>query len=103
MVSFGSRFRDEYDTVDVRHILFMIDDSTLDTESETYESDLQTLKDETKAKAEDLLAQWKEGEATEDSFAALANEYSEDSGSNTNGGLYTQVYQGQMVTEFNDW
>lgn len=26
VVSFGSRFRDEYDTVDVRHILFMIDE-----------------------------------------------------------------------------
>ena len=29
--------------------------------------------------------------------------YSADTGSNTNGGLYTEVYQGQMVTEFNDW
>ena len=103
VVSFGSRFRDEYDTVNVRHILFTIDDSALDTESETYESDLQTLKDETMAKAEDMLAQWKDGEATEDSFAALANEYSEDPGSNTTGGLYSQVAKGQMVTEFNDW
>ena len=33
----------------------------------------------------------------------MANEYSEDTGSNTSGGLYTQVYKGQMVTEFNDW
>ena len=87
----------------VRHILLQIDDSALDTESETYEADLQTLKDETMAKAEDLLAQWKAGEATEDSFAAMANEYSEDPGSNTTGGLYSQVAKGQMVTEFNDW
>ena len=41
--------------------------------------------------------------ATEDSFAALANELSADAGSNTNGGLYTKIYKNQMVTEFNDW
>ncbi|MDE5792432.1 MAG: peptidyl-prolyl cis-trans isomerase, partial [Oscillospiraceae bacterium] len=28
---------------------------------------------------------------------------SEDPGSNTNGGLYENVYVGQMVTAFNDW
>ena len=56
-----------------------------------------------KQKAEDLLAQWKAGDATEDSFAELANENSADSGSNTNGGLYSQVHQGQMVDAFNDW
>ena len=49
------------------------------------------------------MAQWKAGEATEDSFAALANELSADDGSNTNGGLYTKIYKNQMVTEFNDW
>ena len=52
---------------------------------------------------EDALAQWKAGDATEDSFAAMANELSEDGGSNTNGGLYTKVLKGQMVTEFNNW
>ncbi len=43
------------------------------------------------------------GRHTEDSFAELANELSADTGSNTKGGLYTEVYKGQMVTEFNDW
>ena len=103
VVSFGNRFRDEYNTVDVRHILLKIDDSALDTSAETYDADLQALKDETLAKAEDLLAQWKSGDATEESFAALANETSEDGGSNTTGGLYKQFPKGQMVAEFNDW
>ena len=58
---------------------------------------------EAEQKAQDILAEWESGDATEDSFAALANEYSEDPGSNTTGGLYEQVYQGQMMTEFNDW
>lgn len=103
VVAFHDRFRDEYSTVAVRHILLTVDDSALDTESDTYETDLQALKDETKAQAEELLAQWKAGDATEDSFAALANEKSADSGSNTNGGLYSQFPKNYMVPEFNDW
>ena len=66
-------------------------------------SAVQAKKDAAKQKAEDLLAQWKAGDATEDSFAQLANENSTDTGSNTNGGLYTEVYQDQMVEAFNDW
>lgn len=100
---FHSAGRQDYATKDVRHILFMVNKSDLDSTSETYDADLQARQDEAKAKAEDALAQWKAGDATEDSFAALANELSEDGGSNTNGGLYTEIYKGQMVTEFNDW
>ena len=40
---------------------------------------------------------------TEESFAELAKEHSEDEGSKENGGLYENVTRGQMVTEFNDW
>ena len=53
-----------------------------------------------KARAEEIYAEWKAGDATEESFAALAEEYSEDTGSNTNGGLYDSVRKGQMVEEF---
>ena len=100
---FHSAGRQEYASRDVRHILFRADTTGLDSKSETYEADLQAAKDAAKAKAEDALAQWKAGDATEDSFAAMANELSEDGGSNTNGGLYTKVLKGQMVTEFNNW
>lgn len=100
---FHSAGRQDYATKDVRHILFMVNKNDLDSTSESYDADLQARQDEAKAKAEDALAQWKAGDATEDSFAALANELSEDGGSNTNGGLYTEIYKGQMVTEFNDW
>lgn len=103
VVEFSNRHREDYNTVDVRHILVTVNEADLDAESETYEADLQSRKDEAKAKAEELLAQWQSGEATEDSFAALANESSEDGGSNTNGGLYSGFPQGQMVPEFNDW
>lgn len=100
---FHSKSRFEYNTVDVRHILVNVDESGLDSASETYESDLQARKDAARAEAEDILAQWQSGEATEDSFAALANEKSGDGGSNTKGGLYTQFPMGYMVQEFNDW
>ena len=100
---FHSRAREDYNTVAVRHVLVNVDETGLDAESETYEADLQTRKDEAKAKAEELLAQWQSGAATEDSFAELANAESGDGGSNTNGGLYSQFPKGQMVQEFNDW
>lgn len=103
VVVFHSVGRQEYATVDVRHILFKVDTDELDSESETYEDDLQAAKDAAKQEAEDALAQWKAGDATEDSFAALAVEFSEDSGSASEGGLYTQVYKDQMVDAFNDW
>lgn len=80
--------RDTSKTVDVRHILL--------TES-TYGSD-----DAARAKAEEVLAAWRSGEATADSFGALAQQYTEDS-NGSSGGLYEGVTEGQMVTEFNDW
>jgi parvulin-like peptidyl-prolyl isomerase len=100
---FNSRGRNDYNTVNVRHILFKVDTSSLDSSSDTYQADVAKLQDEAKAKAEDVLNQWKSGAATEDSFAELANANSEDTGSNTTGGLYTQIYKDQMVSEFNDW
>lgn len=103
LVVFHSIGREEYNTVDVRHILFRVDSSSLDKDSETYDADLQALKDGAKAKAEDALAQWQANGGTEDAFAALANELSDDGGSNTKGGLYTKITKGQMVAEFNDW
>jgi len=53
--------------------------------------------------AEQILQQWKDGEQTEDAFAALATELSIDEGSAANGGLYENIVPGQMVDAFNDW
>ena len=103
LLIFHSRSRNEYNTVDVRHILFKVDTSSLDSKADDYEAKLEELKAGKKQEAENALQAWKDGDATEESFAALANKLSEDPGSNTNGGLYKQVYKGQMVSEFNDW
>ena len=103
VVLFHSRGRNDYNTVDVRHILFKVDTTGLDSKAEDYQAKLEELKAGKKQEAENALQAWKAGDATEESFAALANKLSEDPGSNTNGGLYKQVYKGQMVSEFNDW
>ena len=55
------------------------------------------------AEAARILEEWKAGEATEDTFSEAAQAYSTDTGSASYGGLYEDVYPGQMVTEFNDW
>lgn len=81
--------RDEYNTANVRHILVHINDNVTEEDA--------------KAKAEEIFAEWQNGEHTEEAFAALANKYSDDTGSNTNGGLYENVYPGEMVTAFDEW
>ena len=47
--------------------------------------------------------EWLNGEASEESFAALAAEKSDDPGSVATGGLYEDIYKGQMVQGFNDF
>ena len=81
-----------YQLPNVRHILIAPEDSTD-----------EASKEEAKAKAESLLADFLAGDATEDAFAALANENSEDTGSNTTGGLYENVAPGATVESFEDW
>ena len=78
-VLFHSRSRNDYHTVSVRHILVSDEDT-----------------------ANDILKQYTDGEQTEDAFAALAVANSTDSNASS-GGLYTDIYRGQMVSEFEDW
>ena len=87
----------DYPTVNVRHILIKAVDA--DGDGTYSDEEKQTAYDAVKA----IEDEWLAGEHTEESFAALANEKSEDTGSNTNGGLYEKIYKGQMVTEFNDF
>lgn len=87
----------DVETVNVRHILIAPEtdgssasDATADQWSAAYE------------KAQSVLQQWRDGDATEDSFAQLAKDNSSD-GSADNGGLYENVYPGQMVNNFGNW
>ena len=88
-------------SVDVRHILILPEGATIETVTTEESSDEAWAAGE--QKAQEILDQWLSGDKTEDSFATLANENSADTGSNTNGGLYSGVTEGQMVEAFNDW
>lgn len=96
VVLFLDRNDNHYNTVAMRHILVQAaaeDDGTYSDEA------LAAAREE----AEKIYAEWLAGDKTEDSFAALANEQSDDSGSNTAGGLYEDIYQGQMVPEIEEY
>lgn len=88
-------------TVDIRHILVLPEGATIDTiYTETFSDEAWEVG---RTNAQAILDAWKAGEATEESFAELANEHSADPGSNTNGGLYEDVYTGDMVEAFDAW
>jgi len=73
-------------TASVRHILLL-------TQGKTEAEKAEALK-----KIEGILARAKAGE----DFAELAKQYSEDTGSKDNGGLYEDFGRGQMVKPFED-
>lgn len=87
--------------VDVRHILISPEGGTTDDAGVTTYSDAEWAAAE--QKANEVLNEWLAGDATEDSFAALAQVHSVDPGSSANGGLYEDVYVGQMVEPFENW
>ncbi len=97
VVLFQNRDDNSYRTQNSRHILIR----AVDEDGDGVISDSE--KEAAKAAVEAIYEEWKAGEATEDSFAALANEKSEDGGSNTTGGLYENVQKGSFVPEYNDF
>ena len=86
--------------VDVRHILIMPKGGTTGEDGSTTYSEEEW--EAARVEAQKILDEWLSGDATEETFADLANVNSADS-NGTDGGLYTYVYEGQMVPEFNDW
>lgn len=94
----GLSREDKY--VDVRHILIMpegADSSNIRTE--TFDDAAWASAE---AKANEVMDLFLEGDKSEDSFAALAMEHSQD-GSASAGGLFTDVAKGQMVENFENW
>lgn len=88
--------------VDVRHILVGISGGTKDEKGNVTYSDEDW--EACRAKAQKLLDEWLAGDATEDTFAALAVKHSEDTGSAENGGLYQNLNADSgMVKEFTEW
>ena len=93
---FLGREDNHYPTVSVRHILI----KAVAGEDGSYSDE---AKQAALDRINEIKAEFEAGDKSEQSFAALAEQYSEDGGSNTNGGLYENIYKGQMVSEFNDF
>lgn len=87
----------------VRHILIAPEGGTENDETgeTTYsEEELAAAKE----KAEKILNEWKAGEATEESFAKLVADNTDDGGSASTGGLYEDIAPGSnYVEEFLAW
>lgn len=91
----------------VRHILVELDteraegsisDGVMSTEST--ESPWIACREEARL----ILEEWENGEATEESFATMAQFYSDDPGSAETGGLYENItYKSNYVDSFRNW
>ena len=98
VVYFGGRSDNtDYNAVSFRHILKNVSDT--DGDGEYSSEEIGT----TEEAINTLYEEWQNGDATEESFAELANANSDDSGSNTNGGLYEHVGKNSMVDVVNDF
>jgi len=111
VVRFNERYRKEGATVNVRHILVKFpegeeyEDEDTDTDTGADESAVSAkAKAKAKGDAQAILDQWKSGEKTAESFAALAQEKSEDEGSRYEGGLIEKVTEdSELVKPFLEW
>ena len=98
VVRFEDRYLDETPTANVRHILI-----SAETDEGADEPTQEQL-DAAQAEAQALLDQWAAGEATEESFAALAETNSDDAGSASDGGLISDISaNSSLVESFRDW
>lgn len=88
-------------TVDARHILICPEGGTTDENGQTTYSEEEW--EACRKEAQDLLDQWLAEGATEELFAQYATQYTEDPGSMGTGGLYSGIYEGQMVEPFETW
>lgn len=98
------------------HIVYIVSPKSLDAHSVSvrycliaYNEEFTSAADEdereaAKDEAETLYSAWKKGgDLTEDSFATLCMENSDDSSTSADGGLLEEVRLNSMVSAFEDW
>ena len=103
VVLFLGRNDNERPLGNVRHILVNFEGGTTDADGNTTYTDVE--KTVALVEAEAILAEFKGGAATEESFAALAAEKTDDTASASTGGLYEDITpeEGIYVQPFTDW
>lgn len=100
---FGGVNANDFALKDVRHLLITFKDDNGKTYSDGVTKFTDAQKAAAKTQIDAILAHWEAGEMTDEIFAALATEKTEDPGSKEKGGLYTNIYPGQMVESFEKW
>ncbi len=91
-----------YKMNNVRHILVAFTGGTQNEDGTTTYSDEE--KAEAKAKADEILATYMAGEQTEEAFAALVHDNTDDTGSKETGGLYENIIpSSNYVENFLNW
>lgn len=100
VIAFHDRYLADEPTKDVRHILVRAEHTT--GENNVLVAPTDEAWADAKAKMDEIQAAWDAGDKSEDAFAKLANERSDDS-DGTDGGLYERNASGDFVPEFNDW
>lgn len=86
--------------IDVRHVLLRPEGG--EAGADGYPVFTDEAWEACRKQAEEIYSKWQEGDLSEESFAQLAKDHSVD-GSASNGGLYENVIQGRMVSEFDAW
>ena len=94
-IMFETRVDPDYDYINIRHILIAPEKNAEGTVGDAEWAAAE-------AKANEIYNGYLAGEMTEETFSELAKEYSAD-GNAAQGGIYENVYKGQMVPAFNDW
>jgi len=87
--------------VNARHILIIPEGGSVDENGATVYSEEEW--EVCREKAQAILDEFLAGDATEEVFAAMATEKTQDGGSQATGGLYENIYEGQMVKPFEEW
>ena len=70
---------------------------------ETLSADVRVIIPGEDKTGEEILEEWKNGAATEDSFAELCKKYTQDTSAAENGGLFEQVTKSGMTEELSSW
>ena len=102
VVRFGSLDENRFNLKDVRHILIKFEGGKYNsTTGQTTYTDAE--KKAALEKAEKIYNEWVKSGASEEDFKDLVEEHSGDTASVEDGGLYENVYPGQMVEKFEDF
>ena len=102
VVRFGSMDENRFNLKDVRHILISFEGGKYNsTTGQTTYTDAE--KKAALEKAEKIYNEWVKSGASVEDFKDLVEEHSGDTASVEDGGLYENVYPGQMVEKFEDF